>query len=423
MNKLTSLRVPFAEALDYLLIDIAVRVQLSDTNYNLAVSRANTIQEHIERDGSPLEGRVQLFHAQGSMSIGTTISSRLDNDEFDIDLIAVVDLPADTPPHRVLDILELAIRGEPGSRYYDKTERRTRCIQVLYSDMHLDITPMVRLPALPEKCGLIFHAPERYKTADDAAVLANPWGFTQHFRARTPPEREFLLEFADRAKAYDRSIRMDAEVEPVPDQEPVHAKSLAVVGAQLTKRFRNVRYDRRTGRCPPSVMMAKVVADNAGQTRTLSEELIFQATQLRNLLASAQWRGELVDVRNPTCRDDCFTDRWPEDLRAQQLFIDDLDYFIEKLESLRGEADLMKMRTVLADLFGERVALEAVKGINRVAGGRVVDGVSQHIPGAGRIVLPTPAQVAALGVPSMAAVPAIARATPKHTNFGSEPPK
>lgn len=422
MNKLTSLRVPFAETLDYLLMDIAIRVQLSDTHYNLAVARAETIQRHIEREGSPLEGRVQLFHAQGSMSIGTTISSRLENDEFDIDLIAVVDLPADTPPHLMLDVLELAIRGEPGSRYYEKTERRTRCIQVLYGDMHLDITPMVRLPHLPEKCGVIFHAPERRATVEDTWVLANPWGFTHHFRERTPAERAFLLEFSDRAKAYDRAIHMDAEIEPVPEQEPVHVKSLAVVGLQLAKRFRNVSYDQRDGRCPPSVMMAKVVADNAGQTRTLSEELIFQTTQLRNLLAVAQSRGARVDVRNPTCHDERFTDRWPEDLRAQQLFIDDLDHFIEKLESLRGEADLAKMRKVLADLFGERVALEAVKEVNRVVGGRVVEGLSLHVPGSGRILLPTTAQTAAVSA-GLAAVPAIARATPRHTHFGSEPPK
>ena len=80
------------------------------------------------------------------------------------------------------------------------------------------------------------------------------------------------------------------------------------------------------------------------------------------------------------------------------------------------------MRTVPANLFGERVALEAVREINRVAGARVVEGRSQHVPGAGRIVLPTSAQMAALSA-GLATVPASARATPRHTHFGSERPK
>lgn len=353
------------------------------------------------------------------MATGTTISSKLENDEFDIDLIAILDLPADTAPHRMLDILEEAIRGEPGSRYYDKTNRCTRCIQVLYADgMHLDVTPMVRIHALPEKCGYIYHAPQRYATPEDAKIIANPWGFAKYFRERTPAEHQFALEFSERARAYEALLFFaEAEVEPVPDQESVHTKSMAVISLQLMKRNRNVRYDQREGRCPPSVMMAKVVADNAGRTSTLSEELIFQASRLRDLLADAQGDGRLVDVRNPTCHPDLFTDRWPGNLTSQRVFLSDMIMFVEKMESLRGECDLSKMQATLAELFGEKAAIEAVKQLNQRVGRQIVHGRSQHVPGSGRIVLPTPAAAAALG--AVSAIPVGARATPKHTHFGS----
>jgi hypothetical protein len=258
MNQLTNIKLPLAEPLDALLADIAIRVQLSETNYWKAVERYRAVHEHIEREGSPLHDLVALFHPQGSMAIGATISSKLENDEFDIDLIAILDLPANTPPHRMLDILEQAIRGEPGSRYYGKTNRCTRCIQVLHADgMHLDVTPMVRIPELPEKCGYIYHAPKRYATPEDTKVVANPWGFAKHFLERTPADNLFEAVFNERARAYEASLLYaEAEVEPVPEQQPIYAKSMAVIGLQLMKRYRNVRYDQREGRLTHSITRA-----------------------------------------------------------------------------------------------------------------------------------------------------------------------
>jgi hypothetical protein len=286
--------------------------------------------------------------------------------------------------------------------------------------MHLDVTPMVRIDATPEKCGYIYHAPKPYATKDDTKIVANPWGFAKHFIDHTPKDLLFEAAFMARARAFEAAhllVEAKADVEPVPKQEPMHAKSMAVIALQLLKRYRNVRYDQRDGRCPPSVMMAKVVADNAGNTGTLSEELLFQASQLQQVLQLAQDRGQLVIVANPTCAPDVFTDRWPGTLKAQQVFIRDLDEFIEKLQQLRGDVDLVQMQATLATMFGERAAIEAVKQLNERTGQQIVYGQSRHTPGSGRIVLPTVAEVAALGV---AVTPGALRATPKHTHFGDE---
>lgn len=422
MTQLKPLISPLAEPLDALLADIAIRIQLSETNYNKAVARYQAIQDHIQREGSPLKDLVSLVHVQGSMAIGATISSKLENDEFDIDLIAILDLPADTEPHRMLDILEQAIAGEPGSRYHGKTTRCSRCIQVQYADgMHLDVTPMVRIAATPEKWGYIYHAPQCYATTQDARVVANPWGFARHFLQCTPKDYAFEAVFLERARAFDAKrllVEAQADVEPVPAQEPIHAKSMAVIALQLLKRYRNVCYDQREGRCPPSVMLAKVVADHAGHASTLSGELLIQASQLRELLMLAQNRAETVEVRNPACEPDVFTDRWPGTLASQQLFISDLNTFIAKLQRLRGNVDLTEMQATLAALFGEKATIEAVKQLNERIGQKIVAGQSQHVPGTGRIVLPTPAQVASVAAATV--VPSGARATPKHTYFGSD---
>ena len=79
--------------LDRLLADIAIRIQLSRTDYDKAIRRYESISDWIERDASLLRGSVELFYPQGSMAIGATIAAR-GTDEFDIDVVVQLLLAA-----------------------------------------------------------------------------------------------------------------------------------------------------------------------------------------------------------------------------------------------------------------------------------------------------------------------------------------
>ena len=61
---------PLTNPIDVLLADVAIRVQLNRTDYDKLVDRYQTINRWIEREGSPLKDRVELFYPQGSMPIG-----------------------------------------------------------------------------------------------------------------------------------------------------------------------------------------------------------------------------------------------------------------------------------------------------------------------------------------------------------------
>src|SRR6516162_8646490 len=121
-------REAMLDPLDALLADVAIRIQLSATDHGKAQSRNRVINDHLEREGSLLRGHVNLLYPQGSMAIGATIASRLRTDEFDIDAMAELAIPATTSPQVALDLLFHSVRGERGSRYYDMVERRTRCV-------------------------------------------------------------------------------------------------------------------------------------------------------------------------------------------------------------------------------------------------------------------------------------------------------
>lgn len=309
MNQLLGRVLPesLLDPLDALLADVAIRIQLSATDYGKAEARNRTINDHLEREGSVLRGRVNLLYPQGSMAIGATIASRLRTDEFDIDAMAELAIPADTPPQVALDLLFRSVRGERGSRYYDMVERRTRCVTIHYADrMHIDVTPSVLRFGEPARTSILFHHKPQDPHELTYRLLANPWGFAAWFKEQTPLDHAFAAVFAKRAAIWESEVLAKrADSIPVPAQQGAHEKAKAVIVLQLLKRWRNVQYDRRNGRRPPSVMMAKLVADAANHTETLFLELALQAGHMRRVIGAAHAARQKVHVINPRCERAC----------------------------------------------------------------------------------------------------------------------
>ena len=409
-TKATPLQPYLTDPADVLLADVAIRVQLSRTDYDRAASRYETVNKWIERDESPLKNRVQLFYTQGSMAIGATIASKLRTDEFDIDVVAQLDLPTNVSPQEALDLLFVAIRGKPGSRYYEMAKRRTRCVTIDYSgDMHLDVTPMLRMWGTPKRQSLIFHHRPEAPQEPSRRLIANPYGFAEWFKVNTPQDYDFADIFEKRAQEYE-SLRVlaEADSDPVPPQEPPFWKSKAVIVLQLLKRWRNVQYDSRSGRRPPSIMIAKLVADAANHTERLSEELLLQARYMLSIFQEAHAQGRSVHIVNPVCEKDVLTDRWPGSLQDQALFIRDLEDLVHKAERLVAGCDLEEMQQIMASLFGEVPATEAVKAFSERIGKDIRDGHSRHDPGKG-----------GLSIPAVIAPP-VSRPTLRHRFYGTE---
>jgi hypothetical protein len=401
---------------DVMLADVAIRIQLNPTDYQLAVDHYHAINEWLERDDSPLKGCVRDFYPQGGFAIGATVARHSSDDEFDIDVMADITYRLDVDPEDALAILHDAIRGEHGSRYYLKTDRNTRCSTVNYDGMHLDVTPTVRLASTTEKTGLIFHSKPEEPWAKKS-LFANPHGFAQWFISRTPPDRDFGAFFERRSLDYDREraiLTKRADAAPVPEQCPAYQKSRAVIALQLIKRWRNLAYDRRHGgrRLPPSVLLSFYVASHANHTKSLAEELSFQVETMLTVVGQSHDRGQKVFACNPMCNEDVLTDRWPADLSDQTVFIRELTDFAVKLRRLRGDIALPEMQQILEDLFGEKPARSAVKDYVRRVGKDVGSIGSRYMPGKAAI----PAAVA-----GGASAPSIARLAPSHKFFGDHP--
>lgn len=404
---------------EVLLADVAIRIQLSPSSYNLAVRRVNTLADWLDRQDSEVAGRIQLVYPQGSMAINATIASCLDRDEYDIDVIVQMNLPPAGTAQDALDLLYRSVKGKSGSRYFSMAKRNTRCVTVEYADMHVDLTPAELIPGREPRESYIFHHRPEEPDTHGKRVIANPYGFAEWFNQVTPRAAQFEAYFEERSRAADQLLLEAAETEDVPEQIPAYLKPPAVIALQLVKRFRNVRYDKRPGRRPPGVLLACLVARFSSGADTLFAELLHQARQLDRFFGEHQARGELVHVVNPTCQEDVFSDRWPADLSEQRVFADDLRFLVAQLKRIESGADLETIANVLEQLFGEGLSKSVVREFADRSGESIARGALYSERGTGRIDL------SRSGIVTGALTP-VARSTrealsaPRHTFFGDD---
>jgi hypothetical protein len=120
---------------DVMLADVAIRIQLSPTDYQLAVDHYHAIHEWLEREDSPLFGQVLDFYPQGGFAIGATVARHSTDDEFDIDVMAQLAYSAHVDPESALATLErsaanaaLATISRPTARRVAAPSTTTACI-------------------------------------------------------------------------------------------------------------------------------------------------------------------------------------------------------------------------------------------------------------------------------------------------------
>jgi len=361
-----------SDATNFLLQDIAEKIQLRPAEHKLAETRYKAVHGHLER--SRLGHIFPRIYPQGSMAVGATIASKLDNDEYDIDVVLEMGIDAFAyAPGNILDAIFEELRGLPGST---RVVRQTRCVTVEYANMHLDVTPAVLIAGEQERTSIIFHSKSDGTVEPERRIIANPWGFAEWFKVRTAPEPDFAKSM----------FRGDMAIDPVPKQEDVEEKSKSLISLQLIKRWRNIVHENRRGRRPPSILLAKLIADNGPGRGGLFDVLQTQVNALALVFGRDHSRGELIHVCNPACAADVLSDRWPGDLEQQRLFLGDLQSFSRELVDLRS-ARLDDKKKILNRLFGERATVIAYESLAKAAAADNAGGRLLYKTGSGSAVL------------------------------------
>jgi hypothetical protein len=345
------------DPIDALLMDVARRIQLSPTKHDIAERNFRALCQHVDREDSPLAGKVLQCYPSGSFATGTAILSHVKTNQHDVDVVLEVDFPPNTPPRYLLRLLFEAINGPKGSRYHGRVKQNSRCVTVSYEDgTTVDLMPVARLPGTVERAGHLFH----HKADEEYHKPVNPWGFADHFNSKT----EVMTEFAKSFHSRGITLLEKAETEPLPEHVPLSEKSPRVVAIQLAKRARDIDYrlhDKKL-RKPPAIVIAALALEMGPVEPRLIDELIAVARHMAERLNSETFKGQRFRLFNPAYSPDEFTDRWPENVEAQKLYAVDLRRFLAALYRLRNDAlSPEQIKSELEQLFGESAAVYAVE--------------------------------------------------------------
>ncbi len=356
-------------ALDDLLLDVCTAIELSDNDRRIAESRYRQLKEHLERSTSPLRPYLvdedSRIYAQGSMAIGTTVVSGDKDDRYDVDALVEMNVPAFWDEAKVLDSLFEALQDFPGAK---EIVRCTRCVQIRFSVMHMDVTVMQ--PATPpriERAGNIFHSPDK---GAGVRVPANPWGFSQWFRNEVPPNTALTKSLASRRttsgidRLQQREVLAKVEQENLPPMIPPRVDAEQAITLKLFKRFINLKYAHIDLRRPPSIYLTKLAADVGAIPTGLADQLIAYAAWIAARMEETLESPDLPDDRNPSYRDDRLNDRWPDTRRDKEYLLEAANEMVEDLQRAK-RSSIVDILSILKNLFGERIAEKSFETLSK----------------------------------------------------------
>lgn len=391
-----------ADAAEHVLMDVASKIQLTPTQHDEAERNYKSLAQWVDAPGSPLENKVRDISPSGSFAIGAPILGQVKKQQHDVDTVISLDLPLNSDPASVLDLLYRSVRREPGSRYYDKVRLNSRCVTVTYEDGRtVDLMPVVRVPFTPSTVSQLFH--HKAEAGESYHKEVNPKGFAEKFIDSVALSEAFAKSYRGR-----RVLLEKAATAPFPAHQELDQKAPRIVALQLLKRSRDIAYrkdDHRGLRSPPSVVLAALAIEVPQGSDRLIDETLLIARHVLARLRTASAAKQCIVVANPAWPADEFTDRWPGTLQNQNVYIRDLAALVTDLERLNSEdMDFDVMRALLQRQFGETAAGFAVEQLGESYG--------RH-RSSGRTAINTAGK---LGI-----VPASMPAVAKRTPFGGDP--
>lgn len=362
-------------SLDEVLLDVASLIELSPRDRRVAENRYRLLKQYLERSTSPIavhlvDGASKIY-AQGSIATSTTIVSGSEDDRFDVDAVVEFDVPQDWDDKEALDTLEDALQGFPGAT---RIRRCTRCVQIQFPFMHMDVTVLDRRNRVPvDRAGEIFHSPDE---GSAYRVHSNPWGFTGWFRRVVGVGEQSFAESLQRHRAgisrsrlqilseQERVVLAEAEQHELPPIIPSATDAQQAVALKLLKRYVNLYYCKTATKRPPSIYLTKRAADVGYMSQGLTMQLYMLAHTTGEILQGHLLAGTFPAEENPSYKKDRINDRWPgtgqDGRRNMEDCVKAMKHLTQTLEKM-ADASLNDIARAIDNLFGERVGGEQRK--------------------------------------------------------------
>lgn len=334
--------------IDKMLREIAKVIEISETEHEKAVISYNAVGIFIDNNIPQYDIKVV---PQGSFSLGTVIKPITDEDEYDIDLVAIID-------HKFLSAKELKnIVGDvlkSSDRYSEKLVEGKRCWTIEYSESskyHMDILPTMMSDTYSTNKELTMTHKEDEKS-DYEFRQTNPEAYYDWFVERMEEERKRLKE--------EYAIRNKLEIVDVPEYE---IKTTLQVAIQILKRYRDIKFKETPDIKPISIILTTLIAKVYTGKESVYE-LIEKFSKEYMMHIEKDENGNII-IRNPVNENENFADKWPKYPERRKAFFKFMTELEEDLVTNRIllEGNIREQADFYKKLFGENMVNRAYENI------------------------------------------------------------
>ncbi|MET0751997.1 MAG: nucleotidyltransferase [Pyrinomonadaceae bacterium] len=343
--------------------NLADVLDITETQLKQAKMSYEAVGKWLCNPASPIAKYNPTVYPQGSFRIGTVIKPIADEDNFDVDVVCLLqDWPAGTSQKDLKEEVGNALKANVDyERMLRKREGR-RCWTLQYADdrkFHMDI-----LPASPDDFIWILQKGVNYDRAKHAIEItdkecetyeertdkgwpkSNPVGYGNWFI------EQMRTQFAE-AKRRLAAFK-NVNIESIEDFEVKTPLQRAV---QILKRHRDFMFGDDEDR-PISIIITTLAARAYGSEETLYDAL---NNLLDNMPKHVEGEKGKRKVSNPVNPEENFADKWEEYPQREENFYDWLSKAKEDFVEIFNSSGFQKSIVNLREAFDEKLVNQALR--------------------------------------------------------------
>ena len=289
--------------LNRILEKIVQEISITKTMVDKAVDSYNAVGNWL---GDGLVYDV-VIAPQGSMNLGTTNKPITDKDDYDIDLVCLLENGQSLKAEEIKKIVGNRLKEhEVYKEKILKEGEGKRCWKMQYDEFHMDILPCV--PALvyeePKKTEIRLTHKQDNRYFDK---FSNPYGYRIWFESRM----DTILKEQKKKYAMDNNTT----IEKVP---MYRVKTPLQMVIQLLKRHRDMCFQNDKENAPISIIITTLAAQAYHGESSVYEAL---CNTIKHLSDHIKVKNGVEWVENPVMPDENFADKWHEFPQRKRAFI------------------------------------------------------------------------------------------------------
>lgn len=281
------------QQINRILTEIVKEISITTTMINKAVKSYEAVGEWL---GKGIDYDVRIT-PQGSMNLGTTNKPITDKDDYDIDLVCLLENGQELEAKEIKRIVGDRLKENEvyRNKILEEGEGK-RCWKMQYNEFHMDILPCVPKTYYLAPYLTDIRLTHKINASNYDDRYSNPYGYRKWFETRM----DKILAKEKRTFAKENKL----EIEDVPTYRVKTPLQMAI---QLLKRHRDIYFQNNNENAPISIIITTLAAKAYSGEETVYEAI---CSILNGMEQFIEIRNGVYCVQNPVMEEENFADKW-----------------------------------------------------------------------------------------------------------------